>query len=119
MFELRKSLTFEAAHRLPGMPAGHKCARLHGHSFKATLVVRGDVNPETGVVIDYAVIKELAKPIIDGLDHQYLNEIEGLANPSSEVLAKWIYDRLANKIPGLWQVIVAETCTSECLYPAR
>ena len=116
MFELRKSFTFESAHRLPLMPEGHKCGRLHGHSFKVTVVVRGELN-DSGLVMDYADIKTIAKSTIDQLDHQYLNEIPGLENPSSEVLARWIHGRLKFLIPQLYQVIISETCTSECTYP--
>lgn len=116
-FELRKTLTFEAAHRLPNLPATHKCSRLHGHSFAMTLVVRGPLDSKNGWVMDYAEMKVAAQPIIDQLDHFYLNEIEGLANPTSEVLAQWIYQRLKPRLSALHQIIVGETCTTECSYP--
>lgn len=116
MFELRKSFTFESAHKLPKMPSGHKCARLHGHSFKMTVVVRGELNI-AGLVIDYADIKAIAKPIVDRVDHQYLNEIPGLENPSSEVIAQWFYKQLKPVLPMLYQIVISETCTSECTYP--
>lgn len=116
MFELRKTFTFEAAHRLPKMPPGHKCGRLHGHSYRVTVVVRGDLRGD-GLVMDFGEIKDIAKPIVDCLDHQFLNEIEGLDNPSSEVLAKWFFDRLKPTLPQLSQIIISETCTSECHYP--
>ncbi|MGE3974260.1 MAG: 6-carboxytetrahydropterin synthase QueD [Bdellovibrionales bacterium] len=116
MFELRKSFTFEAAHELPKMPVGHKCARLHGHSFRVTVIVRGELNAQ-GLVIDYGDIKDITKPIVDELDHTYLNEIQGLDNPSSEVLARWFYDRLKPKLSSLHQIQISETCTSECTYP--
>ena len=118
MYELRKSLCFESAHRLPHMPEGHKCRRLHGHSFRATLILRGETQPN-GLVIDYGDISEAASPVIKMLDHQFLNEVPGLENPTSEVLAKWIFERLQMSLPGLYQVIVSETCTTECRYPIR
>lgn len=117
LFELRKTLTFEAAHRLPHVPEGHKCGRLHGHSFQVTLVVRGPLTQKLDWVIDYSDIKAAAKPLIDRLDHYYLNEIPGLENPTAEVLSKWIFEKLKSAIPQLAQVIVAETCTSESRYP--
>lgn len=117
-FEIRKSISFEAAHRLTGVPEGHKCARLHGHSFEATFIVRGPLDPKAGWVVDFGDVKAAVAPIIARLDHYYLNDIAGLENPTSEVLAKWIYDRAKKSIPRLHQVIVAETCTSESRYPA-
>ena len=118
MFELRKTFTFEAAHKLPKMPSNHKCGRLHGHSYRVTVVVRGNLRSD-GLVMDFGEIKEIAKPFVDKLDHQFLNEIEGLENPSSEVLAKWFYDELKPVLPQLAQIIISETCTSECHYPAQ
>ena len=118
-FELRKTMTFESAHRLPHLPPDHKCSRLHGHSFSMTLVVRGPLDPSAGWVMDYSDLKKSAQPIIDQLDHHYLNEIEGLENPTSEILAKWVYDRLRSRLSALHQVIIAETCTTECTYPAH
>jgi 6-pyruvoyltetrahydropterin/6-carboxytetrahydropterin synthase len=114
--EIFKEFTFEAAHRLPNVPEGHKCARLHGHSFQASVHVRGPVGEQTGWVMDFADIKAAFKPLEDRLDHHYLNEIEGLENPTSEVLARWIWDRLLPGLPGLSQIVIRETCTSGCVY---
>ena len=118
---LSKSFTFEAAHDLPSFPDGHKCRRLHGHSFRFDAVVEGDVDPAKGYLIDYGDIQKAAEPIVRRLDHYYLNEIEGLANPTSEMLAVWIYDRLKPALPELSAIIVRETCTSSCEYrgPAK
>jgi 6-pyruvoyltetrahydropterin/6-carboxytetrahydropterin synthase len=107
---------FEAAHKLPRVPAGHKCARLHGHSFKAELIVSGPVNPDTGWFIDFSDLYDLWKPIHDRLDHHYLNEIEGLENPTSEILVKWIWDHLKPLLPSLEQVTLWETCEARCEY---
>jgi 6-pyruvoyltetrahydropterin/6-carboxytetrahydropterin synthase len=114
--EIFKEFTFEAAHRLPHVPEGHKCARLHGHSFRIALHVRSPVDPATGWVMDFADIKRAFQPLYDQLDHNYLNEIEGLANPTSEQLARWIWRRLRPVLPELCRVVVYETCTSGCIY---
>ncbi|MFN8864565.1 MAG: 6-carboxytetrahydropterin synthase QueD [Gemmatimonadota bacterium] len=114
--EIWKKFTFEAAHRLPNLPAEHKCSRLHGHSFTAEVYVRGPVTELTGWVMDFADIKAAFQPYYDQLDHNYLNEIPGLENPTSENLAKWIWEKLGTKLPLLSKVIVQETCTSGCIY---
>lgn len=114
--EIYKEFMFEAAHRLPNVPEGHKCARLHGHSWKGTIYVAGEVDREQGWVMDYADIKKKFRPIYEQLDHHYLNDIEGLENPTSEVLAKWIWDRLKPDLPELTRVVINETCTSGCIY---
>ncbi|WP_409518056.1 6-carboxytetrahydropterin synthase QueD [Escherichia coli] len=84
---LFKDFTFEAAHRLPHVPEGHKCGRLHGHSFMVRLEITGEVDPHTGWIIDFAELKAAFKPTYERLDHHYLNDIPGLENPTSEVLA--------------------------------
>lgn len=117
--EIFKEFTFEAAHRLPHVPAGHKCSRLHGHSYQVAVHVEGTVDERAGWVMDFADIKCAMKPILASLDHYYLNEIAGLENPTSEVLARWIWDRLADNLAGLAQVTVRETCTSGCTYRGR
>lgn len=114
--EICKEFTFEAAHRLPHVPPGHKCGRLHGHSFHLTVFVEGPVGKETGWVIDFADISAVVKPIINRLDHFYLNEIQGLENPTSEVIAKWIWRQIRPHLPLLSKIIVKETCTSGCIY---
>lgn len=114
--EIFKEFSFEAAHRLPFVPAEHKCARLHGHSFRVEIHVSGVVEPATGMVMDFADIKTAFKPLYSQLDHYYLNEIEGLENPTSENLARWIWERLELVLPGLSRIVVRETCTSGCIY---
>ena len=116
MMEIFKEFTFEAAHRLPNVRPGHKCGRLHGHSFRAEVHVRGDVDPQTGWVLDFADIKTAFKPLLEQLDHNYLNEIDGLSNPTSEVLAKWIWNHLQPTLPSLSKIVVRETCTCGCVY---
>ena len=113
---LTKTFCFEAAHDLPTFPLEHKCRRLHGHSFRFDVVVEGDVPPERGYLIDYGDIKKAADPIVRRLDHYYLNEIDGLSNPTSENIARWIWDRLKPVLPLLTSIIVYETCTTACEY---
>ena len=114
--EIYREFTFEAAHRLPKVPEGHKCARLHGHSYKVEVHVLGPVGDDTGWVQDFGELKAAFKPLEDQLDHFYLNEVDGLENPTSEVLAKWIWDRLVVTLPSLSEIRVRETCTSGCVY---
>ncbi|WBB97034.1 6-carboxytetrahydropterin synthase QueD [Solwaraspora sp. WMMA2080] len=113
--EIFREFTFEAAHRLPYVPEGHKCARLHGHSYRITVHVSGQVGAQTGWVIDFGDLKQAFAPVREQLDHRYLNEIAGLENPTSEVLARWIWQRLVGQLP-LSAVTVRETCTSGCVY---
>lgn len=114
--ELRKSFQFEAAHLLPRLPKSHKCRRLHGHSFKVEIVVAGECDPKLGWLMDYADISRIFRPIWEQLDHRHLNEIRGLENPTSEVIAGWIWRRLKPKLPLLTEVVVAETCTARAVY---
>jgi len=111
-----KDFTFEAAHLLPHVPPGHKCGRLHGHSFRVQIFVRGPLGDESGWVIDFADIKKAFQPFYDRLDHNYLNEIEGLENPTSEVLVRWIHEKLKPLLPGLSKVVLHETCTAGAVY---
>ena len=114
--DIFKTFTLEAAHRLPNVPPGHKCARLHGHYFRVELHVSGEPGEHTGWVMDFADIKTAFRPLYEQLDHHYLNDIEGLDNPTSERLAQWIWQRLKPTLPQLSEVVVNETCTSGCRF---
>lgn len=114
--EIFKEFHFEAAHRLPYVPPGHKCARLHGHSFQVGIYVKGEVGETTGWVMDFADVSAAFRPLLEQLDHYYLNDIEGLENPTSETIARWIWERLKPTLPALSQIVVRETCTSGCVY---
>ena len=114
--QIFKEFTVEAAHRLPNVPAGHKCGRLHGHSFRIEVHVSGPVGESTGWVVDFADIKAAFAPIERVLDHNYMNDVAGLENPTSEVLARWVWEQLAPALPGLSSIVVRETCTSGCIY---
>ena len=113
---LVREFGFEAAHRLPRAPEGHKCTRLHGHSFRVQLVCEGEIDPDTGWLVDFGEIKRVFEPLLQRLDHHYLNEIEGLENPTAENIARWIWDRIKPELPVLTQVNLAETCTARCEY---
>ncbi len=116
---LERDYRFEAAHSLPNVPEGHKCARLHGHSYRVIVGVEGEVDPALGWLIDFAAVDTIAAPIIDRLDHRTLNELMGLENPTSENLALWLWREIAPRLPQLADVTVSETPTSRCIYRGR
>jgi 6-pyruvoyltetrahydropterin/6-carboxytetrahydropterin synthase len=113
--EIFREFRFDAAHQLPYVPAGHKCGRLHGHTYRVEVHLTGPVDPAAGWVTDFADVASAFEPLHAQLDHTYLNEIPGLENPTSEVLAQWIWARLLPALP-LSAVVVRETCTSGCIY---
>ncbi len=113
---ISRSFTFEAAHRLPNMPPEHKCFRLHGHSFSVEIHLDGEVDATTGMVLDFADIECAMAPVLQQLDHSYLNEVQGLENPTSEIIARWIWENLAHELPHLALVVVRETCVTACSY---
>jgi len=114
--EIFKAFTLESAHRLPNVPAGHKCARIHGHSFRVEVHVQGPLDAHLGWVMDFADVKAAFEPLYQQLDHHYLNEVPGLENPTSENLARWIWQRLRPALPQLSAIVVHETCTSGARY---
>jgi 6-pyruvoyltetrahydropterin/6-carboxytetrahydropterin synthase len=114
--EIATTFGFESAHRLPNVPEGHKCARLHGHSFRVTVRLEGPVGDDSGWVMDFGEVRAACEPLRLQLDHYLLNDIDGLHNPTSEVLARWIWQRLAPALPLLSAIEVAETCTSRAIY---
>ncbi|GAG18061.1 unnamed protein product, partial [marine sediment metagenome] len=105
---LFKEFRFEAAHKLPQVPAGHKCGRLHGHSFKVILNLEGDLDPLLGWVVDFADVKKAWAPLHEQLDHYYLNDIHGLENPTSEVLARWIGRKLSGSLGNLLRSVTVQ-----------
>tara|TARA_B100000678_G_C18184231_1_gene492445 strand:- start:879 stop:1235 length:357 start_codon:yes stop_codon:yes gene_type:complete len=111
-----KTFTIEAARSLPNLPDGHPCKNIHGHSFKITITVTGNVDNKTGFVMDFGDIDETFNPLLSKLDHSYLNDIEGLENPSSENVCQWIWARLAPSLPGLSQIDIKETDSTGCIY---
>lgn len=117
--ELSKTFRFEAGHHLPNVPPDHKCARPHGHSYRLTVVVQAEVDDRAGWVMDFGKLKDVVEPLIAKLDHQDLNQVEDLANPTSELIAKWFWDRIRPQLPSLQAVSVAESDTSCCTYRGR
>ncbi|HEX8898063.1 MAG TPA: 6-carboxytetrahydropterin synthase QueD [Chthoniobacterales bacterium] len=113
---LTKDFQFEAAQTLPKAPEGHKCRRMHGHSFKVEISVEGETDPVTDWLYDHAKISDAMKPILQQLDHSYLNEIAGLENPTIENMAAWFWERLEPHCPGLCEIVVHETPTARCVY---
>ena len=114
--ELARTFRFEAAHSLPNVPAGHKCGSPHGHSYRVDVHVAGEVDPHAGWVIDFARIKEIVQPLIDELDHRNLNDVPGLANSTSELIAAWLWQKLQGKLPGLSAVVVHESENARCIF---
>jgi 6-pyruvoyltetrahydropterin/6-carboxytetrahydropterin synthase len=114
--EIVKEYRFEAAHLLTKVPPYHKCARLHGHSFRFEVRLRGAVDSELGWLIDFGDISSVVRPLVDILDHNYLNDIEGLENPTSEIIAIWLWDRIKPSLANLKEIVVHETCTARCVY---
>ena len=115
--ELVKEFHFEAAHRLPQLPPEHKCFRMHGHSYRIEVCVAGLVDSTLGWLVDFGEIAARVEPVLKReLDHRVLNDVAGLENPTSELLALWLWRRLAPLVPGLAAITVHETCTARCTY---
>ena len=114
--ELFRSFTFDAAHRLPNVPTGHKCGRLYGHTFAVEVHIGGPMDESLGWVVDFADIRAAVDPVLEQLDHNYLNDIDGLANPTSENIARWIWSRLKPALPMMDRVVVRESPNSGAVY---
>jgi 6-pyruvoyltetrahydropterin/6-carboxytetrahydropterin synthase len=113
---LTKTFTFEAAQTIPALDARHKCTRMHGHSFKIEISVQGEVDPHIGWVYDHAIITKAMTPLIELVDHAYLNEVEGLENPTIENICAWFWTKLSCQLPGLCEIVLHETPTARCSY---
>ena len=115
--ELTREFGFEAAHRLPRVAPDHPCARMHGHSFRIEVCVAGEVDEQSGWLVDFDRITAVVEPLLDReLDHRTLNDVPGLENPTSEILCGWLWKRLGPLMPGLSAITVHETCTARCTY---
>jgi len=117
--DIFKTFTLECAHRLPNVVPGHKCARMHGHSFRVEVHVSGAVDAHSGWVMDFADVGVAFATLFERLDHRCLNDVPGLENPTSENLARWIWRELKPSLSPLSRVVVHETCTSGCAYDGR
>ena len=114
-----KSFTFDSAHFLPNVPEAHKCRRMHGHTYRLTVYLEGNLDPNLGWVVDFAELKNVVKPVIDSVDHYVLNDIEGLENPTCEKLAVWLWNRIKPGMPMLAKIELWETPTSGTIYEGR
>ncbi len=109
-------IPFEAAHRLPNVPPTHKCFRMHGHSYVCEVHVTGPIGDHTGWVCDYSEIRAAFEPLRMQLDHHCLNEIAGLANPTSENISRWIWQHLKPNLPMLTRIVLHETVYARCVF---
>lgn len=114
--EIFKQFTFDSAHYLPHVPNGHKCRRMHGHTYQLSVFIKGDVGGQSGWVMDFNDIKAVMEPILDEIDHRILNDIPGLENPTCEVFTMWLWKRIKREIPGLSKIELKETPTSGAVY---
>ncbi len=114
--EVYREFSFDAAHRLPNLPPEHRCSRLHGHTFQVVVHLEAGVGKESGWVRDFGEIKKLCGPVIDELDHTFLNDVPGLENPTSENIARWVWKRLEPVLPELSMVEIKETESTGCVY---
>lgn len=114
--EIFREFDFEAAHFLPGVPEGHKCRRLHGHSYTLRVHVQGCQQPGTNWVMDFAELKRIVTPLIEELDHRTLNDLPGLENPTAEQISRWVWGKLRKSLPGLCQIVLHETARSGVVY---
>ena len=114
--EIFREFTFDAAHRLGHLPEGHKCARVHGHTYRLVVHVTGGLDPTIGWVIDFAEIKRITQRALEPLDHHLLNEVAGLEQPTTEHIAKWLWDRLKPELEGLSKIVLWENQNSGCVY---
>ena len=111
-----KDFRFEAAQTLPNLPGEHKCKLMHGHSFMVEITIEGEVDPTIGWVYDHKRISDAMKPLIERLDHSYLNEIPGLENPTIENMAAWLWKKLESDCPGLCEIVIHETPNARCVF---
>jgi 6-pyruvoyltetrahydropterin/6-carboxytetrahydropterin synthase len=117
--EIFKKFVFDSAHSLPNVPPNHKCKRIHGHTYRLTLYFEGPLDPYFGWILDFNDIKHAVNPVIDQLDHQYLNEIPGLENPTCEIIAQWIWNKVKPIVPQLSRLELNETPTSGAVYSGK
>ena len=111
-----KEFTFDSAHKLPNVPDGHKCKNLHGHTYKLTVYLEGEIDEKLGWVMDFNELKQVMKPLLNRMDHHYLNDLPGLENPTSEVLVRWIWNQVQPALPLLSKMELRETPTSGVVY---
>lgn len=114
--EIFKQFTFDSAHFLPNVPPGHKCREMHGHTYRLVVHLEGELDKNLGWVMDFADVNRVIDPIVKRIDHQLLNNIEGLENPTCERIAVWLWDQIKPQIPLLCRIVLHETPTSGVVY---
>ena len=117
--QIFKTFTFDSAHSLPNVPDGHKCKAVHGHTYQLTIFIEGPLVENLEWVMDFAEVKSVVEPIVKILDHKYMNDIEGLENPTCERIAIWIWDKIKVGIPQLVRIELNETPTSGVVYEGK
>jgi 6-pyruvoyltetrahydropterin/6-carboxytetrahydropterin synthase len=115
MPEVSCEFHYDSAHWLPAVGEGHKCGRLHGHTYRLTVTVSGDIGEVSGWIIDFADVAAAVTPLVDKLDHHYLNEV--IPNPTVENQLIWLWNRLAPVLPGLRNLTLAEGLSNVGRYP--
>ena len=114
--QIFKDFTFDSAHSLPNVPDDHKCKAIHGHTYRLKVSLEGDLDPDLGWVMDFTDLKNIVKPVIDQIDHKYMNDLEGLENPTCEAIAIWLWNRIKPNLPLLIRIELNETPTSGTVY---
>ncbi|RNC81679.1 MAG: 6-carboxytetrahydropterin synthase QueD [Phycisphaera sp.] len=115
--EIFRDFTFDAAHAIEGLPDGHKCKNMHGHTYRLTVYLTGGLDPKIGWILDFADLKKLVwAACLDHLDHKNLNEVEDMGSPTCENITLWIWNRLKPELPGLTRITVREGENSGCTY---
>jgi 6-pyruvoyltetrahydropterin/6-carboxytetrahydropterin synthase len=117
--EIYKEFSFDSAHFLPNVPEGHKCKNMHGHTYRLRVFIEGNIDPHLGWIMDFKELKDCIGPVIELLDHNLINNIEGLENPTAENITVWIWNRIRPKLPLLSRVELYETPTTGVLYAGK
>jgi 6-pyruvoyltetrahydropterin/6-carboxytetrahydropterin synthase len=123
---MKRSITrryhFESAHWLPKVPEWHKCRRLHGHNYQIEVTVEATLD-ERGFILDFFELDAVILPLVEQIDHRVLNDIEGLENPTAELIAEWFLKRIPairvdspaqEEYKTLWVSAIRVYETSEC-----
>lgn len=118
-YQISQDFNLESARYLPNLPQTHPCSQMHGHSFRVRLILVGELDSRLGWLMDYNEIENTVGPIFKTLDHKVLNQVAGLENPTTELLARWIFEKCSPLLPPLWQVVINETPRSQVAYPFR
>lgn len=117
--QIFKQFTFDSAHFLPFVPDGHKCKEIHGHTYRLIVYVDGELEQQLGWVMDFADMKIVIDPIVKSIDHKLLNNIAGLENPTCEIIAVWLWNKIKPEVPLLARIELHETPSSGAIYEGK